>query len=112
MADTDFHMISSSDNSGDESVNMTQSQVIEKPELQDIAVQNCDTSQAQTPLVVKTISLKEITELVNKQTLRGYKAGYEDGYADGTHVNDFFTFGYGISLGLSLAGTIILCMKQ
>ena len=109
MADTDFHMINSplsatenlrGDETGNRSVksDMTQSQIIEKPEVHSINV--------------KTISLKEITELVNKQTLKGYRAGYEDGYADGTHINDFFTFGYGLSFGLSLAGAIIMIMKQ
>ncbi len=111
MADTDFHVINSGENSGDElSVppssptteklvgEMNESQIISNPESQEIKV--------------KTISLREITELVNKQTLKGYRAGYEDGFVDGSTTNNFFTVSYGISIGFILSGLLLTYMKQ
>ncbi len=107
MADTDFHVINSSDNSGDElnvpispklETEMSESQIISNPESQEIKV--------------KTISLREITELVNKQTLKGYRAGYEDGFIDGSTTNNLFTVGYGMSIGFILSGLLLTFMKQ
>ena len=103
MADTDFHVINSGENSGDElnvqtSTEMNESQIISNPESQEIQV--------------KIISLREITELVNKQTLKGYRAGYQDGYIDGISTNNFFNIGYGISIGFILSGLVLTFMKQ
>ncbi len=107
MADTDFHVINSSDNSGDElnvpissksGAEMSESQIISNPESQEIKV--------------KTISLREITELVNKQTLKGYRAGYEDGFIDGSTTNNLLTVGYGISIGFILSGLLLTFIKQ
>ncbi len=111
MADTDFHVINSSDNSGDETnismpvfskidenSEMSESQIISNPESQEIKV--------------KRISLREITELVNKQTLKGYRAGYEDGFIDGSTTNNLLTVGYGISIGFILSGLLLTFIKQ
>ncbi len=107
MADTDFHVINSGDETNismpvfskiDENSEMSESQIISNPDSHEIKI--------------KTISLREITDLVNKQTLKGYRAGYEDGYIEGISTNNFFNIGYGISIGFILSGLLLTIIKQ
>lgn len=94
MADSDFHVVHPDVPSMDES------QMIAKhPEVnKEVSVTSTD--------------VQTITQIVNKQTLKAYRAGYEDGYVDGLQYNEMFSFGYGIAVGLSLAGLAIIMISN
>lgn len=89
MADTDFHVI--------------------HPNVDSC---NDDDMNAEMNPTLSMSNIKSLTDLVNKQTLKGYKAGYNDGFAEGIKTDNIFTFGYGIAVGLSLAGITLLLISN
>ena len=112
MADTDFHVISG--NSSDEEVVAAQQQQQQQStdEIDSMIDSQIIRSNENKEINIQTINLRQITDLVNSQTMRGYRAGYEDGYTDGTKVNDLFIFGHGFSLGLSFAGAMLMIFNR
>ena len=94
--DHDFHVIHEEDEEKEEKEStMSVSQIIAKPEEEKV-------------IKVAEIDLKKITELVNKQTLKGYKAGYDDGFESGSQYNDLFSFSLGVSLGITITAVALM----
>ncbi len=93
--DHDFHVINEESSGEEKESTMSVSQIIIKPDEEKI-------------IKVTEIDLKKITELVNKQTLKGYKAGYSDGFDAGSEYHDLFSFSLGVSFGITITAFILL----
>ncbi len=98
--DHGFHVIHEDEESSVDSgeKEMSVSQIITNPELEPEKKQ----------INIAQISLKQVTELVNKQTLKGYRAGYEDGFEFGSRYNDLFSFTLGVSVGITITAVVLM----
>jgi hypothetical protein len=104
--DHDFHVIHEECESIDSSVTgqgeMSVSQIITNPEAESEKKQ----------INIAQISLKQVTELVNKQTLKGYKAGYDDGFEYGSQYNNIFSFSLGVSVGITITAVVLMLTNK
>lgn len=57
-------------------------------------------------------SLEKVTNIVNAQTLKGYRVGYYDGFVEGITVGHATGVLYGISMSLIVTGIIMLYKKN
>ena len=108
--DHDFHVIHEEDEEKEST--MSVSQVLEESLNVEAKLQQSQiiTKPEETEKIIKVaeVDLKKITELVNKQTLKGYKAGYEDGFESGSQYNDLFSFSLGVSLGITITAVVLM----
>ncbi len=90
--DHGFHVIHEEENVS--SATMAASQIITNPDPEKHIVK------------ISEIDLKKITELVNANTLKGYRAGWIDGFDEGSKYNNLFSFSLGVSLGVTVTALI------
>ena len=57
-------------------------------------------------------TLEKVTSIVNKQTLKGYRAGYADGFVEGMVVGNITGILYGISASLIVTGIIMFARSS
>lgn len=75
--------------------------------------ESMQTSQFVTPPIREVVTtLEKLTNVVNQQTIKGYKSGYDDGFQEGIIVGKATGFLNGMSATLIAVGLIMIIREK